>query len=131
VSSIERLRQVALPTSDVEAALRFYRDTLGLELIERFEPPGLLFFRLGEVRLLVDGAGRAGAAGVVYFAVRDIRTAHRALLEKGVTFETEPQMIFVDEKGTFGNAGEAEWMAFFKDPDGNLLALASRERNPG
>ena len=124
---IDRLRQVALPTTDVERSLRFYNDTLGLELIERFDPPGLLFFRVGEVRLLIDGAGRVVPAGVVYFAVPDMQAAHAALVQKGVTFEGEPHRIFVDEKGTFGAPGEAEWMAFFKDPDGNLLALSSRE----
>lgn len=125
--SIDGLRQVAVPTSDMQRSLRFYHDTLGLELIERFDPPGLLFFRLGDVRLLVDGAGRAEPAGVVYFAVSEIEAAHAALVQKGVRFESAPQRIFVDEKGTFGTAGEAEWMAFFKDPDGNLLALSSRE----
>jgi catechol 2,3-dioxygenase-like lactoylglutathione lyase family enzyme len=124
---IHGLRQVALPTADVERSLRFYRDVLGLELIERFDPPGLLFFRLSETRLLLDGAGAAQPAGVVYFAVPDIWVAHRALLARGVVFKAQPHLIFRDEKGTFGAPGEAEWMAFFTDPDGNLLALSSRE----
>jgi hypothetical protein len=37
-------------------------------------------------------------------------------------------MVFKDDKGRFGDAGEEEWMAFFCDPDGNLLALASRKK---
>lgn len=40
--------------------------------------------------------------------------------------EREPALVFSDEQGQFGAAGEEEWMAFFRDPDGNLLALLSR-----
>jgi len=35
-------------------------------------------------------------------------------------------MIFRDDSGMFGTAGEEEWMAFFSDPSDNILALASR-----
>jgi hypothetical protein len=37
-------------------------------------------------------------------------------------------MIFRDEAGTFGGAGEEEWMAFFQDPSENTLALAARKK---
>jgi hypothetical protein len=36
-------------------------------------------------------------------------------------------MIFPDDAGVFGAKGEEEWMAFFKDPAGNVLGLASRK----
>ena len=36
-------------------------------------------------------------------------------------------MIHRDDAGRFGKKGTEEWMAFFKDPSGNILALVSRK----
>ena len=71
------------------------------------------------------GAGNAA----LYFRVEDIDAAYQALSEAGIEFEDEPQMIHRDAEGTFGVAGNEEWMAFFQDPDRNTLALAS-QKNP-
>jgi methylmalonyl-CoA/ethylmalonyl-CoA epimerase len=129
--SVSGLQQVALPASDLARAVGFYRDVLGLPLIAQFSPPGLAFFALGSTRLLVDAAAEAKqAAGVLYFRVGDIHAAAAALKERGVALDAEPHRIFADTAGTFGAAGEEEWMAFFRDPDGNVLALAARLR-PG
>tara|TARA_Y100001960_G_C14623975_1_gene802161 strand:- start:725 stop:910 length:186 start_codon:yes stop_codon:yes gene_type:complete len=59
--------------------------------------------------------------------VDDIDAAYRSLTEAGIEFEDEPHMIHRDEEGTFGVAGNEEWMAFFEDPDGNTLALATQK----
>ncbi len=50
-------------------------------------------------------------------------------LKKSVSLGQEPELVFRDEQGQFGQAGEEEWMAFFRDPDGNLLALACRKES--
>lgn len=127
--AITSLHQASLPTSDLARAVAFYRDTLGLSLIAQFSPPGLAFFALGETRLLVDAAGGSRhTGGVLYLRVANIHAASEALRERGVVIDTEPHVIFRDHAGTFGRAGEEEWMAFFRDPDGNVLALASRAR---
>jgi hypothetical protein len=62
----------------------------------------------------------------LYFEVPDIDGAYSALKARGVEFDSAPHLIHRDETGTFGPAGGEEWMAFFKDPDSNVLALASR-----
>jgi predicted enzyme related to lactoylglutathione lyase len=55
---------------------------------------------------------------MVYFRVPDIHAVHRTLAERGVTFGSNPQMIH--------RAGGTElWLAEFRDPDGNQLALMS------
>lgn len=64
---------------------------------------------------------------MLYLSVDDIQAARAALEERGVAFEDEPHVIFRDEDGTFGEAGRDEWMTFFRDSEGNLLALSSRE----
>ena len=51
----------------------------------------------------------------------------QALKNRGVTFERDAELVFQDRDGQFGKPGEEEWMAFFRDPDGHLLALASRK----
>jgi catechol 2,3-dioxygenase-like lactoylglutathione lyase family enzyme len=130
--SITSLHQAAVPCSDLARSVAFYRDTLGLPLIAQFSPPGLAFFALGNTRLLVDAAGGSAdakrAAGVLYLRVADIHAAARELRARGVALDAEPHAIFRDVAGTFGAASEEEWMAFFRDPDGNLLALAARMR---
>ena len=110
---------------DPEEALGFYRDALGLRLIAN--PGPLAFFDLAGVRLFME-KGTAGSGSVLYLAVPDIRQARQELESRGVGFVDEPHVIHRDADGTFGPAGEEEWMTFFRDSEGNLLALSSRER---
>jgi methylmalonyl-CoA/ethylmalonyl-CoA epimerase len=120
---IAGLRQVAQHAPDLDASVAFYRDVLGLRLIARFDPPGLAFFDLGGTRLLLEGAA---SPALLYLEVDDIGAAHNALQQRGVEFVEAPHAIFRDDAGQFGPAGQEEWMAFFKDPAGNTVALASR-----
>lgn len=119
------LRQVAVPAADVDRAVAFYRDVLGLPLIATFGP--LAFFDLDGTRLLVEHSDAAERAGgyVLYLAVDDVHVAHRRLRERGVEFIDEPHLIFRDDAGQFGAAGQEEWMCFFRDTEGNLLALSA------
>jgi methylmalonyl-CoA/ethylmalonyl-CoA epimerase len=120
---IERLHQVALQATNLDAAVNFYRDVLGLRFIARFDPPGLAFFDMGGFRLLLS-ATASGAT--LYFRVVDIDDAVKSLKKRGVSFLHPPSMIHRDETGEFGKKGVEEWMAFFKDPSGNILALTER-----
>jgi methylmalonyl-CoA/ethylmalonyl-CoA epimerase len=116
-----------LPATDLERSVAFYRDVLGARLIARFDPPGLAFFQLGEVRLLLEHAASAKpSAACLYFDVPEIHSACSTLEARGVELDSQPHLIYRDVDGTFGPAGSEEWMAFFRDPDGNTLALASR-----
>ena len=126
---IDRLHQLALTTADLEHSTRFYRDILGLSLITSFDPPGLAFFQVGNVRLSIQKVDEVEAASsVLYFRVQDIGAATQSLKDNAIELEREPELIFWDDQGQFGEAGEEEWMAFFRDPDGHLLALASRSK---
>jgi len=120
---LDRIHQIAVFARDLDEATIFYRDTLGATFLAKFDPPGLVFFDIGGTRILLE---KTGPKASVYFRVDDIHAAHRELVEKGVTFIAEPHMIFRDDNGTFGAAGEEEWMAFFSDPSDNILAIASR-----
>ena len=67
----------------------------------------------------------AGPA-TLYLWVDDIDAAVAELRGRGVEFAGEPHLIHADTDGTFGAPGEEEWMAFFHDPSGNTLALATK-----
>ncbi|HEY3906835.1 MAG TPA: VOC family protein [Streptosporangiaceae bacterium] len=117
------LHQVAQRVEDLDRAVEFYTNVLGGELMARFEPPGLAFVRMGEVRLLLE---KAAPAGLIYLRVADVRAGTDELRRTGVTIDTEPHRIHVDTDGVFGEPGIEEWMAFIKDSEGNLVGLASR-----
>ena len=120
---LEHIHQIAVFARDLDEAISFYRDTLGATYLTKFDPPGLVFFDFGGTRVLLE---KTGPKASVYFRVDDIHAAYQELSEKGVKFIAEPHMIFRDDSGMFGTAGEEEWMAFFSDPSDNILALASR-----
>ena len=118
--AIERVGQIAINVHDLSKATAFYRDVLGLKFLFA-APPGLAFFDCGGVRLMLttpESPEHDHPSSVIYYAVPNIADAYRALSERGVRFEDEPHIVARLEKVEV-------WMAFLKDPDGNLLALMS------
>ena len=120
---LNHIHQIAVFAKDLDEAIAFYRDTLGATYLTKFDPPGLVFFDFGGTRILLE---KTGPKASLYFRVDDIHAASQELKDKGVTLIAEPHLIFRDESGIFGAAGEEEWMTFFSDPSDNILALASR-----
>ena len=115
--ALRSIGQIAVPVTDIERAVGFYRDTLGMRLLFR-APPSLAFFDLDGVRLMLDGpaAAHAGTGSVIYYNVADLDAAYESLSARGVSFEREPHLVAK-------LPGHDLWMAFLRDPDGNLLAL--------
>jgi len=117
-----QIGQIAVPVSDIDRAVAFYRDTLGMRFLFQ-APPGLGFFDCGGVRLMLDGPAKAqaGQASIIYYKAPDLQAAFDALSARGVAFEAKPHLV--------AKLPDHElWMAFFRDPDGNLLALMSEVR---
>jgi len=121
---LDRLGQIALPVRNLERAVAFYRDALGAPLLFT-APPGLAFFQLGDLSLMLstpeaqDEETRPSSS-VLYFKVDDVPAAHAALKERGVKFIDEPHVVH--------RAADFElWMAFFRDPDENMLAVMARK----
>ena len=120
---ITRLGQIAINAKDVERAAGFYQDVLGLKLLFK-APPGPAFFDCGGVRLMLDRAEKPEfdhPSSVLYFSVPDIQAAYGKLKEGGVHFEDEPHLIARMPTHDL-------WMTFFRDTEGNLLALMSEVR---
>lgn len=120
---LDQIGQIAVPVGDIERAIAFYRDTLGMRFLFQ-APPGLGFFDCAGVRLMLDAPAKAQGesySSVIYYKVPDLRAAFEALSARGVSFEAKPHVI--------AKLSDHElWMAFFRDPDGNLLALMSEVR---
>jgi len=107
------LRQIALRSGNLSRSIEFYRDTIGLEFIAQYDPPGLVFFRLGETRLLLELSAVARPSdAVLYFDVPDIYTAYSTLKQRGIEFDSAPPLIYRDGDGTFGlQAARNGWLS--------------------
>jgi len=117
-----KIGQIAVPVTDIDRAVAFYRDVLGMKFLFQ-SPPGLGFFDCGGVRLMLDApaGAQAGQGGVIYYQVPDLQAAFETLTARGVVFEAKPHLI--------ARMPDHElWMAFFRDPDRHLLALMSEVR---
>ena len=116
-----QLGQISLSVTDIDRAVAFYRDLLGLKFLFQF--PNLAFFDCGGVRLMLDipeGSSERHAS-VLYFKVNHIEEAYQTLSSRGVPFDEKPHLI--------ARMPDHElWMAFFRDPDKNILALMCEVR---
>jgi predicted enzyme related to lactoylglutathione lyase len=124
-----RARVAAIvPVSDVEAAIRFYGDTLGLKLKERrsdLPENREAEFEAGDGTLLVYESVGAGQSRhtVAGFRVDDIDEVVAGLRERGVAFE-EYDLPDLKTEGGIAAVGDVR-AAWCKDPDGNILAVES------
>lgn len=119
-STIGPVGQISRMVRDIPRAVEWYRDVLGLPHLFTFGD--LAFFDCQGVRLYLnkcqDGAELRDS--VIYFRVADINAEYERLHTRGIVFKGAPHMIHKHADGT------EEWMAFFEDPDGQLLALMSQ-----
>src|SRR2546421_11747208 len=114
--ALGELSQIGFTVGDLEGSVAFYRDTLGLKHLFS-APPGLAFFAAGDVRLMLSRPEKPESerfTSALYFKVADIQGTRDSLASRGVIFETEPHRV--------AKMPDHElWMAFFRDPDRNLL----------
>ncbi|MGH9467876.1 MAG: VOC family protein [Terriglobales bacterium] len=113
--------QIGVPAQNVARAAVFYGGRLRLPLL--YADEGMAFFQAGDVRVLLyqcETPPATAAQPLLYFTVSGIRAAYQALIERGVRFPSPPQRISRLEQGEL-------WMAFFRDSEGNALAIMSEE----
>jgi methylmalonyl-CoA/ethylmalonyl-CoA epimerase len=118
-----RLVQVAQRAEDLERASAFYSDLLGAPPAATYDPPGLVFFDLVGVRLLLEVNA---PSALVYLTVIDMDATVERLRGNGVTIESEPHVIFSHADDSLGPAGTDEWQAFIRDSEGNLVGLVQQ-----
>jgi Predicted enzyme related to lactoylglutathione lyase len=121
---LHKIGQVAVPVTHLERSIVFYRDELGMDFLFQ-APPGLAFFDVGGVRLLLDAAAEPSPekrSSILYYQVEDIDAAYETLKGRGVDFDQPPQFVAKMPDHDL-------WMAFLRDPDDNTLALMCEKHN--
>jgi len=116
-----KLGQVSRHVSDIGRAVDWYGGVLGLPHLYTFGD--LAFFDCGGTRLFLsvsDDPAAIPTSAILYFQVPDIHGAYQDLQARGVTFDGAPHLIHRHDSGI------EEWMAFFPDPDGQLLAIMAQ-----
>lgn len=114
--------QIAINAKDLQRAIGFYRDVLGLPYL--FEIPNAAFFQAGPVRLMVGTAETAEfdhPASILYYRVPDIHAAFAVLTAAGVQIVHEPRMVAKMSDHDL-------WIGFFRDSEDNVAALMSEVR---
>lgn len=120
----DRNSSAIVAVADLGRARRFYEETLGLTVVE--DGVEVLVFATGGTHLVVyrsDEAGTNRANAVVWGVGEDIETIVTQLRGKGVSFE-HYEIEGADFADGLHRAGDFR-MAWFKDPDGNILHLNS------
>jgi catechol 2,3-dioxygenase-like lactoylglutathione lyase family enzyme len=115
--TLSKLAQIALSTRDLPKAVAFYRDVLGLPLM--FEVSGMAFFDAGGTRLMIGPAHHQGPLQnntYVYFDAGDWHATETTLEGRGLKFERPAEIVQRAD-------GKEHAIRFFKDPDGNALAI--------
>jgi methylmalonyl-CoA/ethylmalonyl-CoA epimerase len=116
---VRRIGQIHVNAHDLDRAVAFYRDGLGLPFL--FQVPGMAFFRCGELTLMLGLPVEPEfdhPSSILYFDVADIEEAHRVMAGRGVAFRTAPHAVHREPEREL-------WLADFRDSEGNTMALMS------
>jgi catechol 2,3-dioxygenase-like lactoylglutathione lyase family enzyme len=118
--------QVSRHVRDIRAAEEWYKNVLGLRHLFTFG--NLAFFDCGGTRLFLsipENDEKPHGESILYFRVEDIQHAQDMLAARGVHFRGAPHLIHRHRDGT------EEWMTFFDDLDGGVLALMEQVKQAG
>ncbi len=118
---LEKIGQIALTVTDPARARDFYQHTLGMRFL--FDAGPMSFFQCGDIRFAL-GTGEAEAprgGTLLYFKVEDLPAVHTHLAAQGVDFVQAPHLVARMPDHDL-------WIAFFHDPDRNVIGLMSEVR---
>lgn len=116
---IQKVGQIGIPVQNLEKAIHFYQNKLELPLL--FSTDNMAFFECNGLRLLLSLPEKdefSNCSSIIYYQVNNIIEIYEKLVSKGVPFIDTPHLV--------AKMGQTEtWMSFFKDTEGNTLALMS------
>ena len=120
----------SIAVNDLEAARKFYGQTLGLDVSEVPGMKSLLQLNLsggGKVMLYPKPDHTPATFTVLNFPVEDVERSVAALTERAVRFEIYQEgPVKTDARGI--STGEGPRIAWFKDPSGNILSVLEEKR---
>ena len=122
--ALSQIGQIFILVRDLDRAVAFYRDTLGMKLL--FQVPRMVFFDCAGVRLMLGTAEKPEPdqpTSIIYYKVENIEAAHLALSERGIAVVEEPELVAKMPDHDL-------WMSFLRDTEGNTFALMSEVRPP-
>jgi predicted enzyme related to lactoylglutathione lyase len=111
--------QIHISVRDIDRAVAFYRDVLGIPLLFQVSGQPMAFFASGDVRLYLGVPENEDFTSkcVLYFTVDDIEAEHARLRD-------EHKIEFIDQPHVVYSTDATElWMSFFRDPDDHHIAL--------
>ena len=119
---LAEIGQINIPVHDLDRAIQFYRDRLGMNYL--FQAPDLAFFDCGGIRIVLnvpEDPAFNHPSSIIYFKVPDLTAYTEALRDREVEIISEPHLI--------ASMPDHElWMSFFKDCEGNTLAMMAEVR---
>lgn len=118
--TLSQIGQIFINVKDLDRAIAFYRDMLGMRFLFT-APPGMAFFECGDIRIMLGRADRPEIdhpASIIYYKVDDIEKVYEIFNARGVEFIVKPHLVA--PMPTYDL-----WLADFKDSEGNILALMS------
>ena len=118
--TLSQIAQIFVNVKDLDRAIAFYRDMLGMRFLFT-APPGMAFFDCGGIRIMLGRADRPEIdhpASIIYYKVDDIEKVYEVFNARGVEFIVKPHLVA--PMPTYDL-----WLADFKDSEGNILALMS------
>ncbi|MGE6261080.1 VOC family protein [Heyndrickxia sporothermodurans] len=119
MNTIQSIGQIGVPVNELDRAVQFYKDQLGIPLL--FQTDSMAFFNLNGLRMMLSLPEKeqfAHSSSVLYFQVEDIKQSFEELISTGVKFIDEPHLV--------AKVGQTEtWMTFFYDTENNMHALMS------
>jgi methylmalonyl-CoA/ethylmalonyl-CoA epimerase len=123
--TFNQIGQIAVHADNLDRAVAFYRDTLGMRFLFQ-APPGLAFFDCGGIRLMLDAVKEKDTneriSSMIYYKVADINATYETLVSRGVTFVSRPHLIAKMPDHDL-------WMGFFRDSEENLVGVMSEVRS--
>jgi methylmalonyl-CoA/ethylmalonyl-CoA epimerase len=118
--TLSKIGQIFVNVKELERAITFYRDTLGMRFLFQ-APPGMAFFDCDGIRVMLGIADRPEIdhpASIIYYKVDDIEKVYEVFNARGVEFIVKPHLVAPMPDYDL-------WLADFRDSEGNILALMS------
>ena len=119
-----------LVTNDSERATKFYRDVLGFGVLGEDEYAVVLDANGTMVRLNKGRDFKPAQGTVLGWEVDDIHAAIRELAPRGVHFEQFNLPFMKQDQLGVWTPPNGDRVAWFKDPDGNVLSISQHIRKP-